>query len=209
MHYLLDVSTIYPLRLNDFIAKTGENAVPIREHYGGILEGMWRSEIGVLNQAVQLWKCPEEIDPHAFDRRVRSDAEWSENYMSKIETDIVAQDHSVLTMVEPLLRPAEASHFYELRTYTTRPGKVDEASQLLKSILPIRSKASPTMGIWINASVANQFCHIWPYHDLNTRQDVRGGMSGENWESFVPKMQALLVAQVSQILVPLAFSPAK
>ena len=63
---------------------------------------------------------------------------------------------------------------YELRTYTLKPGSVPEFEERFAKRQPLREKHSKLGGFWhTEFGPLNQVVHIWPYENLQHRQDVR------------------------------------
>jgi len=65
---------------------------------------------------------------------------------------------------------------YELRTYTLKPGSVPEFEERFAKRQPFREKHSKLGGFWhVEFGPLNQVVHIWPYEDLQHRQERRCG----------------------------------
>ena len=63
---------------------------------------------------------------------------------------------------------------YEFRTYDLKPRSVPDFEQAFADKLPGRAEFSSLGGLWhTEAGPLNQVLHIWPYEDMDERNDVR------------------------------------
>ena len=68
--------------------------------------------------------------------------------------------------------------FYEVRTYTLRPGTVAEFEERYAKRLPLRGKHSKLGAFWhTEVGPLNQVIHVYPYEDLQQRAAVREAMA--------------------------------
>ena len=94
---------------------------------------------------------------------------------------------------------------YELRTYTLKPGSVPEFEERFAKRKPLREKHSKLGGFWhTEFGPLNQVVHIWPYENLQHRQDVRDAMAQD------PDLRAIggsnvILQQESEIYIPAPF----
>ena len=94
---------------------------------------------------------------------------------------------------------------YELRTYTLKPGSVPEFEERFAKRKPLREKHSKLGGFWhTEFGTLNQVVHIWPYENLQHRQDVRDAMAQD------PDLRAIggsnvILQQESEIYIPAPF----
>jgi hypothetical protein len=70
--------------------------------------------------------------------------------------------------------------FYDMRTYTLKPGRVAEVEKLFAEALPTREKYS-RLGAFFHSDIGvlNQVVHIWPYDDLEEMQRARVDSSAD------------------------------
>jgi hypothetical protein len=95
---------------------------------------------------------------------------------------------------------------YEVRTYTLRPGAVGEFETRFAKRQPLREKHSKLGAFWhTEVGALNQVIHVWPYEDLQQRMAVRNAMAKDTELQQVPGGRDLIVAQVSEIMVPAPF----
>ncbi|HZA22731.1 MAG TPA: NIPSNAP family protein [Dehalococcoidia bacterium] len=94
---------------------------------------------------------------------------------------------------------------YEMRTYTLKPGKVAEFEERFAQRLPYREKHSPLGAFWhTEFGPLNQVIHVWPFENLQHRQEVRDAMAKD------PDLQRmrgtdLIANQESEICIPAPF----
>ena len=93
---------------------------------------------------------------------------------------------------------------YEFRTYDLKPRAVPEFEETFAKLLPERETFSPLGGIWhTEAGPLNQVIMIWPYDDLNHREEVR---AHANWASKWPESTARIIENMnSEIYTPATF----
>ncbi|MBV9324174.1 MAG: NIPSNAP family protein [Chloroflexi bacterium] len=92
---------------------------------------------------------------------------------------------------------------YEIRTYTVKPGLVAEYEKRFAEGLEVRSKYSQMYGMWhTEIGPLNQIVHMWSYDSLQQRADVRAAAGRDTSGKWPPRTNDLLVAQESDILVP-------
>lgn len=96
--------------------------------------------------------------------------------------------------------------FYEVRTYTLRPGTVAEFEERFAKRYPLREKHSKLGAFWhTELGTLNQVVHAWPYEDLNQRMAVRDAMAKDTALQQVPGGRDLIVAQEAEIMIPAPF----
>jgi len=94
---------------------------------------------------------------------------------------------------------------YEIRTYTLKPGCVAEYEKRFESSLANRLKYSDLAAFWhTDFGPLNQVVHVWPYKDLNQRDEVRIRASQE--QDWPPKGSDLILSMKSEIFTPAPFS---
>jgi hypothetical protein len=100
----------------------------------------------------------------------------------------------------------DASMIYEVRTYTLRPGTLDEFEQRYERRLPSRLKHSPLGAFWhTEFGPLNQVVHVYPYDDLQHRTRVRAAMAADRERNAMPGGQDLIAAQEAEIVIPAPF----
>ena len=102
---------------------------------------------------------------------------------------------------------------YELRTYQLRMGAVPEYLEIARSeLLPILAEHGiKPVGFWYTEiGTLNEVVHIWPYTDLNDRQQkwVRWKKDPRRAE-IMGKLSQLILSQTNKILTPAEVSELK
>jgi NIPSNAP len=100
----------------------------------------------------------------------------------------------------------EAPMYYEVRTYTLRPGTVAEFEERFTKRLPLRQKHSKLGAFWhTDVGPLNQVVHAWPYESLEQRMAVREAMANDAELRQVPGGRDLIVEQEADIMIPAPF----
>jgi hypothetical protein len=212
MIYELRAYTLVPGSQGEYVKVSGELGRKIRGDRYGKLEGAWTTEFGTLNQYVHLWSFADLNERERLRQALAKDEGWVKEVLPKIRPLIVAQENKILYAVEgvpfaPIAGPGR--HLYELRTYRTPVGKAPEWIGHFKAILPVREKYSRIVGLWTtDIGALNQVVHLWAYHDLNHRAEVRQkALQDPDWQAFLRKGYPLLAEQQAVVLAPTEFSP--
>ena len=100
---------------------------------------------------------------------------------------------------------------YEMRTYRMKVGSVPAYLKLVEQegIAVQKSHLGQLVGYFFSEIGAlNEIVHIWAYQDLNDRAARRAKLATDpRWQTFLPKIQALIETMENKILTPAAFSP--
>lgn len=103
--------------------------------------------------------------------------------------------------------------YFEMRTYTVKPGKLKEYIKHFEIHgLPILSRHAKLVGYWYTEiGELNQLVHIWAYDSLDQRAKERAALYQDpDWQkNFLPKATEMLEKQENKILLPADFSPIK
>ena len=93
---------------------------------------------------------------------------------------------------------------YEVRTYTLKPGTVEQFEKNFAEALPYRVKHSPLGAFWhTEIGPLNQVIHVWPYADLNERTRVRAAAAKEtHWP---PRSDGAILNMQSEVYMPAPF----
>jgi hypothetical protein len=101
--------------------------------------------------------------------------------------------------------------YFEMRTYTLRPGKLGDYIRLFKEVgLPIIAQYASLVGYWhTEIGELNQIVHIWSYESLDDRAQKRAALYRDPaWQAdFLPQAVPMLEKQETKILLPAEFSP--
>jgi hypothetical protein len=97
-------------------------------------------------------------------------------------------------------------NIYEMRTYTYVNGAMGEVIKRWSEAIPHREEYSPlAAAMSTELGNLNKWLHIWPYKDLEHRNQVREE-AGKNPHWPAPTRE-FLVKQENKIVVPSSFSP--
>jgi hypothetical protein len=100
---------------------------------------------------------------------------------------------------------------YEMRTYRLRTGTVPAYLKLVEEegIAIQRGHLGQLVGYFFSEiGSLNQIVHIWAFADLNDRERRRDTLAADpTWQTFLPKIQALIETMENKILKPTRFSP--
>jgi hypothetical protein len=168
------------------------------------LTASWHTEIGPLNEIVQVWAY-QDLGERA---RIRAEAAKDPNGPPKIR-DYVVSTRSQIVVPFPFLpdvRPGKLGPVFELRYYTYKPGAMPQVRKNWEAALPARLRLSPLLIAGaIEFGHADGFIHVWAYQSLDQRMKVRAeAIAARIWP---PAGGEDLVTQENKILLPAAFSP--
>ncbi|MBV8392943.1 MAG: NIPSNAP family protein [Alphaproteobacteria bacterium] len=95
---------------------------------------------------------------------------------------------------------------FEIRTYLLKPGTAPQADAAFAERIEARAKLSPIAGFWrTEVGTLNQIIHIWPYKDVNERDQIRAeAVKSGVWP---PKIADFVLDMESKIVHPAPFSP--
>lgn len=211
MIYELRTYTLVPGTQGEYLKLSGDIGRKVRGDRYGKLEGFWTTEFGTLNQVVHLWCYPDLNERDRLRAELAGKEEWTQGYLPRIRSMLVAQENKILSAQLPLTPPASDGNLYELRTYRAAVGRAGEWLGHFKAALPAREKYSKIVGLWqTEVAQLNEVVHLWAYHDLNERAAVRGKVVQDpEWQAFLAKGYPLLLEMKSIILTPASHSPMK
>ncbi len=176
------------------------------------LAAFWHTEIGPLNQIIHVWPYKDLAERE----QIRTEAVKRGVWPPKIGEFLLEQKSDIFIpfAISPELKPGNLGPFYEMRTYTYEAGELPVIMKAWENAIAERVKVTPVGAIWYSElGGLNKFVHIWPYKDLNQRDETRKKMVATgNWP---PSAKAKkeggrayrLLAQENKIMLPAAFSP--
>ena len=177
------------------------------------LLGMFRTEIGPLNQLVQLWKYTNLAERERVAAAVAAEGTWP----PAISEHLVGMRTEILNPVAyvPELMPGTLGPYYELRTYAIPLGGLPGMMSVWERAMPTRSVLGcPVGGIWSTViGELNRLHHLWPYPSLEEREAIRRKVrAGGNWPPYLLDIAEggagyETISQENKIMLPLAFSP--
>lgn len=202
MIYEVRTYTLEPGTVAQFEAGFAE-ALPHREKYSP-LAAFWHTDIGPLNQVIHVWPYENLGERERIRAEAAQDPHWPPADLSMIQT-MESEIWNPASFMRPLGGGQELGGVYEMRVYTYKPGSIPELLRRWEKALPWREQFSPcAAAMHSELGGLNRWMHIWPYRDLNHREEVRKASAGTpNWPSGAPGR----IRQENKIMVPAAFSP--
>ena len=202
MIYEFRTYTLHPRTLPEFIKRFGD-ALERRLAYSK-LAAFWYTEIGPLNQVIHVWPYENALERSRIRAQAVKDGAWPPKL-----SEFIAEMKSEL--LEPLsfsppMAPSTDGPYFEMRTYTLRPGAIADMAQRWQEQLPARRKLSPLTGLFTSdVGGLNQWVHIWAYKSLDQRVAVRDSAKASGvWP---PPGSNLTLRQETKILLAAPFSP--
>ncbi len=181
-----------------------EEAYEHRKKYSELV-AFWYTEIGPLNQVVHVWPYEDAAERERIRAQAMKDPNWPPpigEFISQMESEIF-----VPFPFSPELKPGKHGPFYEMRSYVVRPGGIAESIKRWEGAIEARMKLSPLCAVMsTDVGPLNKYVHLWPYADLNARQEIRKqAVDAGVWPP--PGGPTEVLTQESKILLPASFSP--
>jgi hypothetical protein len=206
MIYEVRTYTLRPGTVPDVERLWGE-AYRTRQRHSRIA-GFFRTEIGPLNEVVQIWPYADLAERAQVREVAVRDPEWPPD----LSEFLLNQRVEIVTPFPfaPEWVPGNDGPFYELRQYTFRSNTLPAIMEAWKAALPARAEPSRPglIGSVEIGPTANSFMHLWPYPSLDKRNEIRAAaVATGKWP--VPGGRDRYLTQTNKILMPAPFSPAQ
>jgi len=173
------------------------------------LAAFWYTEIGPLNQIIQLWPWQDMAHREAVRKEVNQLSTWPPGL-----GDAVTHQNVEIFNAMPFadeLQPGKPGPLYEMRTDQYPPGRVRELRGGWEKIMGGLGKDLPIQAILhTDMGALNKVVHIWAFDSLRARSDLLAGDDAakiwstqmlQNAGGVVPDMQ------FSKVMRPSTFSP--
>lgn len=211
MLYELRISTVRQRSLSDVVKAMSDVSFDIRRDNYGKPEGCWQTEIGPLNQVLELWSYQDLNHRARLLTDLDANRRWSTEYMPLLHPHLIRQEVRLLNEVRAPKGPVRTPNIYEFRNYRTVPGAVTRWLQLFTGVLEVREKYTWMSGLWATeVPQVNEVCHIWAYSDLNARAAARAALLKDPaWQDFLRDSTGLLEELHSTVMLPAPHSPLK
>ncbi len=208
MIYELRTSTVKQRSLAEVVKAAGMSLDVRKDNYGK-LEGCWQTEIGPLNQVMELWGYQDLNQRARLLAELNMDPRWNAECFPLLRPHLMRQEIRLLNEVRPLKRPVQTPNIYEFRNYRTIPGGVARWLELFTGVLEVREKYTWMVGLWATETPqVNEVCHIWAYSDLNARAAARAALLKDpGWQEFLKSSTGLLEELHSTVMLPAPHSP--
>ncbi len=202
MIYEFRTYTLHPRTQAEFV-KRWQAKLPERLKHSR-LAAFWTTEIGPLNQVIHVWEYENALER----ARIRADV-VKRGIWPPPTLDLIADMQSEI--MEPLpfsppLAPSSHGPWFEMRTYTLKPGGAAEMAKRWEQYLPGRLGLSPLIGVFTaDLGKLNQWVHIWAYKSLDERLQIRRRAAAEGiWPA---PGDSPVVRQESKLMLAGPFSP--
>jgi hypothetical protein len=169
------------------------------------LGGMWRTEVGNIDQIAQLWAYRDA----AHREKVLQDAARLPAW-SAIETHASSMEQESTLLVpapfSPPLEPRKLGTIYELRMYSYEAGRIPTVIERWQDKIEARLKLSPLVLCgYTTSGRLHQWVHMWAYDNAVERQKIRA--ESLRMKIWPPNAAEGLIRQQNRLLVPSSFSP--
>lgn len=182
----------------------------LQEANCGTLEGYWMTEIGPLNQILEL-RSYGDVDEQRRAAKNRDNNQARSQDLAKTAPHVTQREVGVFRLMRGISRPTTGNHMYELRRYRIKPLQIDRWTELFLGSIEYREKYSKLSALFRGEdSAQNEVCHLWPYPDLNARTAARAAaVVDPEWKEFIRASGGLLESMQSMIMIPTTLSPLK
>jgi hypothetical protein len=147
------------------------------------LAAFWHTEIGPMNQIIQVWPWDDMAHREKVRREVNKLSTWPPGLGDAV-TDQNVELFNAMPFADKM-QPGSPGPIYEMRTDQYKPGKVrglrGEWEKIISGAgtdLPIQAIMHTDMG------ALNKIVHIWAYESLVERSDILAGAdAGKIWST--------------------------
>lgn len=201
MRYEIQTSTLRPGGVAEAEARYAE-WLPERAKLSP-LGAFWHTEIGTLNQIVQVWPYEDLAHRDRVHAALDERADWLP------ELDLALSRQAEIWVPAPFMRPLEPRVYggiFEMRTYTFRPGTMPRVLEVWEKGIHERERLSPLVACWYSdVGALDRFRHVWAYASLDERARIRSeSLRLPHWP---PPTREWRVGEETAILSAAAFSP--
>lgn len=175
------------------------------------LAAFWKTEIGPLNQFIEVWPYKDLADLN----RVRLEVAHSPNWPPPIDEFVVKTQSDIMVPFpfSPELSPGSVGPYFEMRMYTYASGHLPAILKSWEPAMKHRLKFGPVCGLWYSEyGSLNKFVHVWPYKTIEERMEIRKTSRAPGlWPPVATAAGGVkayeLVRQENKILLASKFSP--
>lgn len=176
------------------------------------MAGSFHTEIGPLNQVVQLWPYENPGERERLLNKAATLKEWPPD----IGEFVVNETTEVFIpfSFSPTMAPGNMGPYFEMRMYAYSEGDLPRIEKAWEAALPERLKWSPLVVICHSEdNRLRRLLHVWCYKSLDQRADVRRAIRQTGmWPPHVLAKKLgwpgyTFIQQESRILIPSSCSP--
>lgn len=142
-----------------------------RPNSGGQFLACWYADIGALNRVMVIrgYDSAEEAVEARQHLLLSGNPFGVAEHLTSLNLDSYAPFPFL-----PAVEPGEQGPFYEVRVYGIKPTGLAATIAAWKNAVPARTALSPlTIAMYSLDGPSPRFMNIWPYRDLNARQEAR------------------------------------
>ena len=136
------------------------------------LAGLWRTEVGTLNQVIHIWPYKDMNERDAILAKAIETKVWP----VKVQEFILEMESKILhpAPFSPNFAPGEHGPLYEFRTYTYNPGGIPRVIEAWTPRIKARHELSPLIFAGsTDLGPLNQWVHVWAYKNMGERERLR------------------------------------
>jgi hypothetical protein len=174
------------------------------------LIGAWKSQIGVQDRYIHLWRYDSYADYQTSLDSLKNDTDHAKYISQSLQMLNKRENQLCVSFTfweQPPARDTE--HIYELRSYYLKPGTLIEWGNNWSRGIRARFDARVT-GMFTQVGPLYVVHHMWAYKDLKARKDKREtAWQQEAWQDTVRHTVPLIRKMESKILTALPYSPLK
>ena len=168
--------------------------------------GLWRSEVGSLNQIIHVWPYKDLNERDATRAKAVEMGVWP----PKTSEFILEMESKILhpAPFSPAFDPGQHGNIYEFRTYTYGPGSIPKVIESWSGRIKQRTALSPLIFAgFTDIGTLNQWVHVWAYKNMGEREKIRAeAVATGVWPP--PRHESVsLLKQQSWLCIPASFSP--
>ena len=170
------------------------------------LGGFWHTEVGKLNQVIQMWPYESLAERERIEEEAAKLAGWPPD----IRQFLLEQETLVLEPLpfSPPMVPRQLGNIYEIRTYTYGSGVMPVVIERWGEKIEERQKLSPLVGVWqTTIGPLNTLIHMWAYSDAVERQRIRAEAIRLGIWPPNTRGEGMLLKQENILAIPASFSP--
>ena len=204
MLYELRTYEIEPFSTREFMKRYCEALE--KRRVPGEPVGVWYTDIGPLNQFIQLWAW-DSLDQRAEDRvAAYKDPHWPPK-VGEFLTGPMKAEIFYPYKFSPEIKPGAYGPYYEMRTYVLKAGEIPKVEERWPQSLAKREKYSPLLlAMHSDLGALNTMVHIWPYKSLDERHVARSQSVADGaWPA--PGTIGTIAKMESKIMLPAPCSP--
>ena len=170
--------------------------------------GLWRSEVGTLNQIIHVWPYKDLNERGAIRAKAVETGVWP----VKIQEFILEMESKILhpAPFSPAFDPGQHGGIYEFRCYTYGPGSIPKVIESWGNRIKQRTALSPLIFAgFTDIGPLNQWVHVWAYKNMGERERIRAEAVAKGVWPPPRDPSIVMLRQETMLAIPAKFSPLK